>query len=418
MVHDVPETGEFMVHRSAFTDGAVLERERRNILSRCWVYVGHASEIPNVGDYRTRSVVGRQVIFCRDRNDEVRVLLNTCRHRGALVCREPQGNDTTFTCFYHKWQYRNSGELIGVPGKISFPESFTLADNGLASASQVETYRDFVFASFDSSAPPLVEYLAGAADFIDRIADQGFRDGMEIVDGAHLYSMRCNWKLVVENSIDGYHGFPVHSTYFQYIGSRGVDLSVGLDGVPRDLGNGHACLDYLAPFARTVARTTAPMSDRAKQLITDIRAEADAALGEERAALVADRSKNIFVYPNLLIIDAASLQIRVLDPVATDYTNISAWLLAPRGEDRELRQIRSDSYQEFLGPGGFATPDDCEALETCQIGYQNIAEVEWNLVNKGYGVDAPEAVDNETQIRAFWRQWDSDMAGGPDGGTR
>jgi p-cumate 2,3-dioxygenase alpha subunit len=147
------------------------------------------------------------------------------------------------------------------------------------------------------------------------------------------------------------------------------------------------------------------MSDRAKGLIGDIKEQAVAALGVERAELVANRSKNIFVYPNLLIIDAASLQVRVLDPVATDYTNINAWLLAPKGEDRELRQIRSDSYQEFLGPGGFATPDDCEALETCQAGYQTLREVEWNHVNKGYGVDGPPAVDNEDQIRGFWRQW-------------
>jgi len=409
LLRDDPSTGDFAVHRSVFTDPAVFESERELIFNRCWLYAGHVSEVPDVGDFVTRTLLGRPVILARDRHGELRVFFNTCRHRGALVCREAKGNDTMFTCFYHKWQYRNSGELLGVPGKATFPDSFDVGDFGLVSPAKVEVFRDFVFVSFSADTPPLLDYLAGAADFIERVADQGLGGEMEIVDGAHMYSMRCNWKLVVENSIDGYHGFPVHATYFQFIGSQGVDLSVGLDGVARDLGNGHACLDYLAPFGRTVAKTTAPMSDRAKELIEAKRKLADEVLGEERAHLVADRSKNIFVYPNLLIIDAASLQVRVLEPVRTDYTDVNSWLLAPKGEDRELRRQRIEGYQEFLGPGGLATPDDCEALETCQLGFESVREVEWNLVNKGYGTGGPDAVDNEVQIRAFWRQWHTQM---------
>jgi p-cumate 2,3-dioxygenase alpha subunit len=354
-------------------------------------------------------VLGRPVILCRDRHGDVRVFFNTCRHRGALVCREPEGNDTTFTCFYHQWKYRNSGELLGVPGKASFPDSFEVAEHGLVSPNGVDTYRDFVFVSFAESPKPLVDYLGGVAEYLDRTADQAVGSSMEIVDGAHRYSMRCNWKLVVENSIDGYHGFPVHATYFKYIGSRGMDLSVGLSGEGKDLGGGHACLDYLAPFVRTVAKVNGPMSDRASALIEEIHESVVDAYGPERAALVAERSKNVFVYPNLLIIDAASLQIRVLEPIRPDYTDVSAWVLAPAGEDRELRQLRIEGYQEFLGPGGFATPDDCEALESCQLGMQSTREVGWNLVNKGYGSEGPGAVDDETQIRAFWRQWAADM---------
>ena len=70
----------------------------------------------------------------------------------------------------------------------------------------------------------------------------------------------------------------------------------------------------------------------------------------------------------------------------------------------EFRAIRNDSFLEFLGPGGFATPDDNEALELCQEGFLNNKEVEWNDISKGMNREHPQAND-ENQMRAFWREW-------------
>src|SRR6185369_11883833 len=72
----------FQVHRKVFVSPEILEDENRAIFDKCWVYVGHASEVKNPGDFRTRSVAGRPIIFCRDRKGEVRALFNVCRHRG------------------------------------------------------------------------------------------------------------------------------------------------------------------------------------------------------------------------------------------------------------------------------------------------------------------------------------------------
>ncbi|WP_372516978.1 Rieske (2Fe-2S) protein, partial [Mycobacterium montefiorense] len=94
-------------------------------------YVGHESEVPHPNDFQTRRVGGREVIYSRDRHGQIRVMLNTCRHRGAEVCREPRGNRKVFTCFYHGWAYDDTGALISVPGDDAYSAGFRKADHGL-----------------------------------------------------------------------------------------------------------------------------------------------------------------------------------------------------------------------------------------------------------------------------------------------
>jgi p-cumate 2,3-dioxygenase alpha subunit len=398
---------DFRVHRSVFVDEDVLRRERQTIFARSWMYMGHASEVPNPGDFVTRNLLGEALILSRDRHGEVRVFFNSCRHRGALVCREPSGNAKHFRCPYHLWTYRDTGELTGVADKASFPPSFDQKANGLVSP-RVEIYRDFVFITFNGDAPGLDEHLAPVRPYLDAVIDQSVEGRMEVVEGSHLYRMGGNWKLVVENSLDGYHGMAVHQTYFKYLGDNGYDLSGGLDGIGLGLGNGHAVLRYLAPFGRSVARSAPVMSTETQGKIGAIEADLINKHGANDAELIAHVSKNILIYPNLLIIDAASLQLRVLDPISPDTTDISAWCLAPVGEDDDLRDHRLRGYLEFLGPGGLATPDDNEVIETCQIGYGQLHGAEWSFISKGMGKETPSVTDEE-QVRAFWRQWQHDI---------
>src|ERR1700746_2931682 len=82
------EAGTFRVARKAFTDPQVFEAERAAIFDRCWIYLGHGSELPKKASFVTRPVAGRNVIFNRDAEGQVRAFLNSCPHRGATVCRE------------------------------------------------------------------------------------------------------------------------------------------------------------------------------------------------------------------------------------------------------------------------------------------------------------------------------------------
>jgi p-cumate 2,3-dioxygenase alpha subunit len=394
----------FRVHRSTMTSQQIFEAERDRIFNRCWLYVGHKSEVPKPGDYVRRRVGGRPVFMVRGaKSGEIRVFHNSCTHRGALVCRTDRGNSKNFQCFYHAWTFDTEGTLIGTPDRDGY-EGRDFADLNLV-APRVEQYRGFVFLSYDPDIVDLDTYLAGAKEYLDLVIDAA-SDDVEVIKGTHEYGMAANWKLLVENSIDGYHAAPLHATYFQYLASIGTEISGGITGVGLDLGNGHAVVDGEAPWGRPIASWEPSFGPEAKTEIDKIRADLVEKHGEELARRMCETSRNLLIYPNLIINDIMAVTVRTFMPTAPDQTEISAWQLAPRTELPLLRERRLDNFLTFLGPGGFATPDDIEALESCQSGFTS-GGVEWNDISRGMA-RTPRQSDEE-QMRTFWRRWNEQI---------
>jgi len=413
VVADDRDAGLFRVHRSVFTDPRILELEQRRVFEQCWIYAGHASEVPRPGDFQSRRVAGRPVILVRGDDGVVRVLLNTCTHRGAEVCRERCGNTKTFQCFYHAWTFDTRGQLVGVPGEDAYSAAFDREERALANPPRVETYRDFVFISFNRAVQPLVDYLAGAREYLDLVCDQS-QAGMEIVAGTQEYSMRANWKLLVENSIDGYHARTTHQRYLEFLVETGVDPAIARGrrrGAGKALGNGHAVIDNEPPFGRPIARWTPMFGEARRPEMEAIHRQMVERFGPEWAFRMTQTSRNLLVFPNLIVNDIMAITIRTFFPLAPDYIEINAWTLAPRDESADHRALRLDNFLTFLGPGGFATPDDVEALESCQRGFLN-HEVEWSDISRGMKREQP-LIDDELQMRAFWRQWHALLAGAP-----
>ena len=238
---------EFLVHRSVFTEQEILKAERDEIFNKCWLFIGHESEVQNNGDFHRKKVGGRNLLFTRGSDGVVRALFNSCSHRGALVCREDKGNTKVFRCFYHAWSFTNKGELVGMPGKEAFPETFNCdGAKNLQEVARFENFRGFYFVNFDKNAISLEDYLGNAKEYLELIADQSDL-GMEVLEEPQQYSVRANWKLLAENSVDSYHGMPTHKTYFDIVATRGGELSKDdLKGVGNDLGNGHGVVEYKA----------------------------------------------------------------------------------------------------------------------------------------------------------------------------
>src|SRR6201995_2664390 len=402
----------FRVHRSSMTSPRIYEAELDRVFAHSWLYVGHESEIPEPGDYVRRPVGGRPVFMVRGaKTGQVHVFHNTCTHRGAVVCRKDRGNAKVFQCFYHAWSFDSEGSLVGVPGRDAYGDDLDMASLGLAKAARAESYRGFVFASFDPGVPDLTDYLAGAREYLDLVIDEADCN-LQIISGTQEYGMQANWKLLVENSIDGYHASSTHDTYFKYLVSLGTDLSVGVSGVTRDLGNGHAVLEYREPWGRPIAKWEALFGEDARPELEAKRAELVARHGEERAVRMTELNRNLLIYPNLIVNDIMALTVRTFMPASPGELTVTAWEAAPPEELPEVRQRRLDSFLTFLGPGGFATPDDIEALESCQQGFAS-GGVEWNDISRGMGRD-PQATDEE-QMRAFWRRWRDQLdTGQPD----
>ncbi len=419
LVINEPESMRFAVHRSTLVEPRILELEQRRIFDVCWIYVGHESEVRAPGDYRTRTICGRPVILCRDSKHEVRVFLNTCRHRGSMVCREAEGNAQRYTCFYHGWTYDRDGNLYAVPGQSAYPPSFDKSEFGLKSPPRVESYRGFVFLNFDAGAVALEQYLGGAREYIDLILDQSPSGRMEVIQGTQEYDIRANWKLLVENSFDDYHLPTTHSTWLDYLRNSGVEMKrpdkghlLPAHGVGKDLGNGHAVIDNVNFRGRPVARWIPIYGEAAKPELERIRAELVARLGEARAARVADTNRNLVVFPNLVLNDGSSVTIRAFHPLAADRMQVRACALGPVEETPTARAVRLDSFLTFYGPGGFATPDDIEALESVQAGLATYREVPWSVMTRGMAKEGEQLNTDELHLRAFWVQWDKLMRAG------
>jgi p-cumate 2,3-dioxygenase subunit alpha len=399
------DAGTFRVARQSFTEQEVFEAERSEIFDRCWLYLGHTSEVTRKGAFVTRSVGGRNLIFNRDAAGTVNAFLNSCPHRGATVCREPKGNAKNFTCSYHGWVFGADGKMRDLPGIDSYAEGFNgsgCAD--LVPVPRLDKYRDFWFVCFDVNAVSLIDYLAGATEYLDLVADQS-EAGMEIISGTQEYSIRANWKLLVENSFDGYHALSTHATYFDYLKNVNGALPMGnVFGFAKDLGNGHAVVEYAAPWGRPVANWVPSWGEEQKSEIDAIYEKLREKHGEERANRIAKNSRNLLIFPNLMIIDIMSLTLRTFYPKSPSYNEVTAWALGPAEESGWIRNNRLHSFLEFLGPGGFATPDDVEMLEQCQHGYSNAKEAGWNDISRGMKKAEPATVD-EHQIRVFWERW-------------
>ena len=399
------ERQRFKVSRRSFMDPQILQQEYRTIFEKCWLYIGHASELEKPGDFVTRVIAKRSLLFTRDAQNRINAFFNACPHRGAQVCRERKGNAKSFQCFYHGWVFGADGALRSQPGQECYPEDFNADGSAnLVPVPRIDSYRGFWFICFDRNVQSLSDYLAGAKEWIDIVADQS-EVGMTLVGGTQEYQIRANWKLLTENSIDGYHAINTHATYVDYLkNSQGSMSPVPFEGTGYDLGNGHAVIEYRAPWGRPVAQWIPLWGEDGRRELDEVYARLVQRFGKERADRIAFSNRNMFIFPNLVINDIMAITVRTYFPTAPDAMQVFGWALAPKEESPWARKYRLSNFLEFLGPGGFATPDDVEALEQCQRGFENMREAPWSDISKGMG-KAQVNYDDELQMRAFWMQW-------------
>lgn len=236
---------------------------------------------------------------------------------------------------------------------------------------------------------------------------------MAISSGTQEYAIRANWKLLVENSVDGYHAVSTHATYLDYLKNTNGSLSsTKLEGTSYDLGNGHAVLEYTAPWGRPIASWVPLWGEQGKKEIDQIYARLVELHGEDMADRMAHKNRNLLIFPNLVVNDIMAITVRTFYPQAPNYMLVNGWSLAPREESEWAKKFRLSNFLEFLGPGGFATPDDVEALESCQNGFSNYRLVPWSDISKGMGKASPN-YDDELQMRAFWTRWNQYISGSP-----
>ena len=399
------------VNGRLYYDPAIFQDEIEKIWRREWLYVAHESEIPEPGDYVTRRMGLDPVIVARDEDGGVNLMLNRCTHRGNTVCQSERGNSHAFRCAYHGWTFNNRGDLMGVPYAAGYDESFRKADFPLARVPRVGTYRGLIFASLSADGPTLEERLGRARKLLDQFVDLSPEGELVVRSGVLKHAYRGNWKMALENSVDGYHPNILHHAAMAMMtrGKGDMEAIFGerSDARARDLGNGAAQLDLNAVNTRNGGRVVPPGWSRAA--FEDYRAAMERRYGADEAdRIIAQGPPHFCLFPNLIFI---LNQFRVIQPVSVDETVIYYYPTLLKGAPEEINKRRLSETYLIHGPAGRVAPDDFEAYERNQEGFSARVN-EWLLLRRGLhredretdGAIAGHETDETTQ-RAIWRYY-------------
>ena len=152
-----------------YSDPEIYQLELDRIVMRNWILAGHASQIPDAGDYLVFNLANESAIIVRGKDQRIRAFANVCRHRGSLVCIDNHGNNKKFVCPYHGWTYDLEGSLIGAR---SMMEDFAKQEHGLHPI-PLDVIGGLLFVCFCDHPPS----LAGAQrDFAGPVAWFGFEN--------------------------------------------------------------------------------------------------------------------------------------------------------------------------------------------------------------------------------------------------
>lgn len=399
------ETGDrFKLHGAVYTDPSIFAWEMEQLLECSWVFLAHEGLVQYPNDYWTTRIGRQPVILCRDGEGKLHCFLNRCRHKGMKVCRSQQGNSSRFRCMYHSWTYRNTGELLNLPDRKGYGPDSVLQQLGLIEVPNLVNFHGLIFASLSPSAVPFEDYLGNAAAYLARL----FRKETKLVAGIHRYTLDCNWKLHMENSVDCYHVPFVHATTYS---SGGSEICADYRFEPSTLnkgiyiGNGH--------YATTL-RLTPSVPESGRKLIKEW--GFGAAEGDDEGLIC-----QFSLFPNLVVLGNWQL-IRHFQPLSVNQTEVTYYYYHPRDADMEMQRTYQRLRDEFFGGGsGTGSPDDVVVLQNLQQALEAVGVDSWeapyNDLSKGLQRETAKVDDglppyelaghasDDAHYRGFYRWW-------------
>jgi choline monooxygenase len=308
-----------------YTDPAILDIEKARIFRRTWQLVGTLSQdcgdvnglkrtISDPETFFTADVVGEPVVVVRDKQGTLRAFSNVCRHRAGPIALG-SGCKNVLRCAYHGWTYTLDGRLIGTPDVdgVEFFDRSTMSMFPL----RLETWGQFIFINFDPNAVPLSTYLG-------KIPEQarGFQfEGLQLAERRD-YILNCNWKVYVDNYLEGYH------------------IPIAHPGLMREIDYAQYRTDTYRYHSQQFAPIRAMKSgDAAERLY-------DPGIGTREALY-------FWVFPNLMLnIYPDNIQTNVIVPLSYDKTlTIFEWFFHDVASEKSRERVKraiafSDEIQQ------------------------------------------------------------------------
>ena len=410
------------VHRDLYLSDALFALEQKHFFANTWNFVGHASQVPEPGDFVTVEIAGRPLLMVRQKDGGIRVLNNRCAHKGARLATDACGNaGRYFRCPYHAWTYQLDGAPMGVPLKAGY-EGTRMAQcetgQGMGALANVEVYRDFVFAKINAGGPDFRTYFGDVLGAIDNLVDRSPVGRLRVDGGVLRNVIHCNWKAYLENINDTVHPMSTHESATAAAHALWKDqpadaakpmameqilpFGAGHDFFDRMGGrvypNGHSMLGIHFSIHSGYAA------------LPDYEAALRAAHGSARADDILQRApQNSVCFPSLAV-KGSPQAIRVMRPLAADRTLIEAWSFRVEGAP-ELLFERAMTYNRLVfSPMSIVAHDDVHLFESIQQGLR-AGTNEWVSLHRNFD---PAELDggtrevngtNELLMRNQFRAW-------------
>lgn len=303
-----------------------------------WTPVAHASEVPNIGDFKTCFVGEVPLLVTRDEEGGINVMFNSCSHRGAQVETKAYGNKRRFECPYHRWNFDTRGNLIGCPLKPEDSQGFSRADYPLMKP-RVAIVHGLVFVTFSEETRSIEDFLDG---YEDKLANAMGGDGRLVLLGYHRVTLHANWKTYHDN--DAWHAPLLHQA-FRMLNWQGGKGSQFVNNT------GHRGFESILSLPK------------GKTMLNDN------SLIEYKEANFERGSCSLHLFPLFAAVKHLdSIGLRFVNPVAVDKTELHFAYFGREGDDQEMRRHRIRQSSNLLGPCGLVSMEDAAVFQRLHIG--------------------------------------------------
>jgi choline monooxygenase len=315
----------FTLASKFYTEPSVLAIERDKIFRRVWQLVGTLHQPCGSTDSRktiadpetffTAEVTGEPVIVVRDKQGVLRAFSNVCRHRAGPIALG-SGCKNVLRCQYHGWTYTLDGKLIGTPD-VDGVEFFDRSTMGMVPL-RLETWEDFIFVNFDANAEPLAAFLGDIPNQARGFSFAGLQSAER-----RDYVIDCNWKVYVDNYLEGYH------------------IPIAHPGLMKEIDYAHYRTDTFRYYSQQFApiRAMKPGEDSGERFYAP-------GTGLKEALY-------FWIFPNLMLnIYPDNISTNLIVPLSTDKTlTIFEWFFhdieSPKTRERIEKAVRfSDEVQQ------------------------------------------------------------------------
>lgn len=337
-----------------FNDETIHKLEHEKVFLKTWLLIGHESEVPTNNDFITRDLAGYSVIISRGKDGTLRGFFNMCTHRGMKLCRADKGNKGEFTCPYHGFVFKNSGDLVGVPLQHDIYGGNLNKDELALHQIKIDTYKGLIFGTWNENPEPLSDFIGDFKWYLDLVVG---RAEMEVVGPPQRFIVNANWKIGSDNfNGDSYHTMMTHgsivklgmvpnATYskngYQIHTKEGHGLNIGM-GNP----------DFAFP----------------EELIPEFKKN----LTPEQFEILSN-VKNIVgtVFPNLSFLIShtkikdqliSNTSLRLWRPIAADKIEVITWFFVEKNASEDWKRRSREAFVLTFSASGIFEQDDTEVF--------------------------------------------------------